>query len=119
MQQELDQRRLALKRALGFLPQARLPIRYDFALPSSVSPPSEKELIANLENQRLDLVGLRAGYQSQEETVRAAILAQFPKVPLGFTHASDNSNIYTTRFGITFDLPLFDRNQVAITTENT
>ncbi|HXL26055.1 MAG TPA: TolC family protein [Chthoniobacterales bacterium] len=117
LQQELDQRRLALKRAIGFLPQARLAIRYNFALPSSVSPPSEKELIANLENQRLDLVGLRAGYQSQEETVRAAILAQFPKVALGFTHASDNSNVHTTGFGITFDLPLFDRNQGAIATE--
>jgi outer membrane protein TolC len=117
LQQELDQRRLALKRAIGFLPQAQLAIRYDFALPSSVSPPSEKELIANLENQRLDLVGLRAGYQSQEDTVRAAILSQFPKVALGFTHASDNSNIHTTGFGITFDLPLFDRNQGAIATE--
>jgi len=117
IQQELDQRRLALKRAIGFLPQSQLAIRYDFALPSSVSPPSERELLANLENQRLDLVGLRAGYQSQEETVRTAILAQFPKVALGFAHASDNSNIHTTGFGITFDLPLFDRNQGAIATE--
>ncbi len=71
LEQELEQRRLALKRAIGFLPRAQLAIRHNFALPSSVSPPSEKELIANLENQRLDLVGLRAGYQSQEETVRA------------------------------------------------
>jgi outer membrane protein, heavy metal efflux system len=117
IQQELDQRRLALKRAIGFLPQSQPAIRYDFALPSSVSPPSERELLTNLENQRLDLVGLRAGYQSQEETVRAAILGQFPKVALGFAHASDNSNIHTTGFGITFDLPLFDRNQGAIATE--
>jgi outer membrane protein TolC len=117
LQQELDQRRLALKRAIGFLPQAQLPIRHDFALPSSVSPPSDKELFGSLENQRLDLVGLRQGYQSQEETVRAAILAQFPKVTLGFAHGSDASNVHTTGFGITFDLPLFDRNQGAIATE--
>jgi outer membrane protein TolC len=117
LQQELDQRQLALKRAIGFLPQAQLPIRRDFALPSSISPPSEKELVASLENQRLDLVGLRQGYQSQEETVRAAILAQFPKVALGFTHGSDASNVHTTGFGITFDLPIFDRNQGAIATE--
>lgn len=117
LQQELDQRRLALKRAIGFLPQAQLPIRHDFALPSFVSPPSEKELLGGLENQRLDLIGLRQGYQSQEETVRAAILAQFPKVTLGFAHASDSTNVHTTGFGITFDLPLFDRNQGAIATE--
>jgi outer membrane protein, heavy metal efflux system len=117
LQQELDQRRLALKKAIGFLPQTRLPIRHDFVLPSSLFPPSEKELLRDLENQRLDLVGLRQGYQSQEETVRAAILAQFPKTTLGFTHASDNSNIHTTGFGITFDLPIFDRNQGAIASE--
>jgi outer membrane protein, heavy metal efflux system len=117
LQQELDQRRLALRRAIGFLPAAQLPIQQDFALPSSVSPPSEKELVGSLENQRLDLIGLRQGYQSQEETVRTAILAQFPKTTLGFIHASDNSNVHTTGFGITFDLPIFDRNQGAIATE--
>ncbi len=117
LKQELDQRRLALKRAIGFLPEAQLPIRHDFALPSAVSPPSEKELLGGLENQRLDLIGLRRGYQSQEETVRAAILAQFPKLTLGFTHASDASNVHSTGFGVTFDLPLFDRNQGVIATE--
>jgi outer membrane protein TolC len=117
IEQELDQRQLALKRAIGFWPQAPLAIRSDFALPSSISPPAERELVGNLENQRLDLVGLRVGYQSQEETVRAAILAQFPKVALGFTHGSDASNVHTTGFGITFDLPLFDRNQGSIATE--
>src|SRR5260370_16598998 len=66
IQQELDQRRLALKRAIGFLPQTRLPIRYGFALPSSVSPPSKKKLLSNLKNQQLDLIGLRAGSPTQQ-----------------------------------------------------
>ena len=117
LEQELDQKRLALKKAIGFFPEARLPIRDDFVLPSSISVPSEPELLSNLENRRLDLVGLRQGYQSQEETVRAAILAQFPKVSLGFSRASDNTNVHSTGFGITIDLPIFDRNQGAIATE--
>jgi outer membrane protein TolC len=63
-------------------------------------------------------VGLRQGYQSQEQTVRAAVLAQFPKIILGFSHATDTTPVVTTGPGITIDLPIFDRNQgnVAIET---
>jgi outer membrane protein TolC len=79
--------------------------------------PSEGELVADLENRRLDLVGLRQGYQSQEQTVRAAVLAQFPKIILGFNHAGDTTPVVTTGFGITIDLPIFDRNQGNIAIE--
>jgi outer membrane protein, heavy metal efflux system len=52
--------------------------------------------------------------------VRAAVLAQFPKVVLGFNpHSSDNGpgSIHTMGFGITVDLPIFDRNQGNIAIE--
>jgi hypothetical protein len=61
-----DQGRLALRRTIGFLPQAWLIIQHDFALPSFCSPSSEKELLANLEDQQLNLVGLWLSYQSQK-----------------------------------------------------
>jgi hypothetical protein len=60
---------------------------------------------------------MKAGYASQDETLRAAILAQVPRIGLGFTRAGDTSNVQTLGFGITLDLPTFDRNQGNIATE--
>jgi cobalt-zinc-cadmium efflux system outer membrane protein len=117
LEQELDRQRLELKKAVGVLPEAELPIEHDLSLPSRLPLPSEGELVADLENRRLDLVGLRQGYQSQEQTVRAAVLAQFPKIVLGFSHATDTTPVVTTGPGITIDLPLFDRNQGNIAVE--
>jgi len=117
LEQERDRQRLELKRAVGVLPETELPIEQGVALPSALPLPSEGELVADLENRRLDLVGLRQGCQSQEQTVRAAVLAQFPKVVRGFSHGSDTTNVHTTGFGITIDLPIFDRNQGNIAIE--
>jgi outer membrane protein TolC len=116
LEQERDRQRLELKKAVGVLPETELPIEQGVALPSELRL-SEGELVADLENRRLDLVGLRQGYQSQEETVRAAVLAQFPKVVLGFSRGSDTTNVHTAGFGITVDLPIFDRNQGNIAIE--
>ena len=58
------------------------------------------------------------GYQAEEARLRAAILAQFPKINIGFTHARDTGDVVTTGFAITIDLPIFDRNQGAIAIEN-
>ena len=118
LEQELDRQRLELKKAVGVLPEVKLSIEKGIVLPSHLPLPPESELIADLENRRLDLVGLRQGYQSQEQTVRAAVLAQFPKVVLGFNpHSSDTTNVHTAGFGITIDLPIFDRNQGNIAIE--
>jgi outer membrane protein TolC len=80
--------------------------------------PSAAELISGIEERRLDLLALKSGYQAQEERLRAAVLAQFPKINIGFTHAGDTTNVITSGFGVTIDLPLFDRNQGTIATEN-
>jgi len=118
LEQERDRQRLELKKAVGVLPETGLPIQEGVALPSDLPLPSEGELVGDLENRRLDLVGLRQGYQSQEQTVRAAVLAQFPKIVLGFNpHSSDTTNVHTAGFGITIDLPIFDRNQGNIAIE--
>jgi outer membrane protein TolC len=68
---------------------------------------------------RPDLRALQAGYQSQEETLREAVLAQFPSLQLGVTRASDTAGdrsdigntVHTIGVGATLNLPLFDRNQ--------
>ena len=117
LEQELDRQRLDLKKTVGVSPETKLPVESDVSLPTEVSLPSQTELLADLENRRLDLIGLRQGYQSQEQTVRAAVLAQFPKVVLGFSRVSDVTNVHSMGFGVTIDLPLFDRNQGNIAIE--
>ncbi len=68
-------------------------------------------LLDGLEKRRLDLVALRLGYESEEATLRAAIKAQFPKVGLSFARANDTSDVRTRSYGVSVDLPIFDRNQ--------
>ena len=58
------------------------------------------------------------GYQSQEEKLRGAVLAQVPKITLGFSHASDTTHVITSGFSIAIDLPIFDRNQGNIAIEH-
>lgn len=117
MEQQREQERVALNQLLGF------PAEKILALQAKINPPelqglgSADQLVEGLDLRRLDLLALRHGYESQEERLRSAILAQFPKISLGFSRAGDTSNIITTGFGITIDLPLFDRNQGAIAIE--
>jgi outer membrane protein TolC len=86
-------------------------------LPTHVDPPDQRELFDNIESRRLDLLGLRQGYESQDATVRAAILAQFPKMSVAIVPASDTTNVHSTGFNVTVDVPIFDRNQGVIATE--
>ncbi len=64
-----------------------------------------------IQERRLDLLALKMGYQSQEERLREAIIAQIPKITIGFLHASDTTHVITTGFNVAIDLPIFDRNQ--------
>jgi len=93
-------------------------------LEKNIAPPDVKTLppvaqLANgLEERRLDLLALKSGYQSQEEKLRAAILSQFPKINIGFAHTGDTTNVITTGFAVTIDLPIFDRNQGVVAVES-
>jgi outer membrane protein TolC len=115
-ERELRRERLQLNQSLGLSPDADLKLR-DVELPSHFASPPVRELLDNLDNRRLDLVALRHGYQSQEATVRAAVLGQFPKISAGPELARDTTAIKTIGIGLTVDLPIFDRNQAAIALE--
>jgi len=69
------------------------------------------ERLQNLPELRPDLLALKAGYESQEANVRAAILAQFPSLSISLSRASDTSDVKTTGIGLNFNLPLFNRNR--------
>lgn len=109
-ERDLRHQRLALNQALGLGPDASVQVA-DVLLPERLELPSRDDLIADVERRRLDLLALRRGYESQEQTLRAAVLAQFPKIMLGFHQASDTTDVHSTGFGVSVDLPIFDQNQ--------
>src|SRR5438477_12445100 len=117
LEQEFEKQRLGLNKILGAEPEANVALRESLSLPTRLSPPAEHDLFNNLESHRLDLLGLRQGMESQDATVRAAILAQFPKMSVAIVKASDTGNVHTTGFNVTVDVPIFDRNQGVIATE--
>jgi outer membrane protein TolC len=67
--------------------------------------------------RRPDLLALQAGYRAQDAKLRAAILAQFPAITVGFVKARDNSNISSEGLSIALSLPLFDGNRGNIAIE--
>jgi cobalt-zinc-cadmium efflux system outer membrane protein len=117
LEQEFDKQRLGFNKILGMKPEINVRLRTGLSLPGHVEPPDEHDLIDNIESRRLDLLGLRQGYQSQDATVRAAILAQFPKMSVAFVRARDNTNVQSTGFNVAVDVPIFDRNQGVIATD--
>ncbi len=97
----------ALDALLGLLPQ----VRFAIAAPALPALPANPELlIADLPERRPDLAGLRLGYRSAEEDVRAAILGQFPAFTLGGSYGSDTSRVVSAGPSFAFALPIFDRN---------
>jgi outer membrane protein TolC len=87
--------------------------------PFSVDPGTGEvqRALADMTRRRPDLLALQAGYHSQNEKLREAILAQFPAITIGFNRARDNSNIRSTGFTIGLSLPLFDGNRGHIAIE--
>lgn len=113
---DVEHQKLLLNRAMGLPAETNVEIEA-IDLPTRLNLPSKQELLEKLEDRRLDLLALRRGYESQEQTLRAQVLAQIPKIGLGFNKDRDAENINTLGFGVTVDIPLFDRNQGAIATE--
>src|SRR5438034_3505481 len=117
LEQEFEKQRLGLNKILGVEPENNVRLRAGLTLPTHVEPPNERDLLNHVESRRLDLLGLRHGYESQDATVRAAILAQFPRISLAFVRAKDNTNVQSSGFNVAIDVPIFDRNQGVIATE--
>jgi outer membrane protein TolC len=112
IEQELTAQRLALSLALGQPADSPLKLKASAGWPElPASADSAPALLDGLEKRRLDLVALTLGYESAEASLRAAVKAQFPRISLDFAKARDTSDVHTRSFGVTADLPLFDRNQ--------
>lgn len=110
-----NQARHALDGLLGLEPGVQLRLRGQSVPQQPLSVASYRAALAALPDRRPDLLALQAGYRSADETLREAILAQFPLVSAGIDKArSAEEGVRTVGFNVTFTLPLFDRNQGAI-----
>jgi outer membrane protein TolC len=115
MQSDLVAARADLDKQLGLPPEVSLKL----APPApSPDPPPPETLVAEAIARRLDLQGLRAGYEAGEANLHKAILEQFPNLSLSLAAASDTANNKTIGPAIGFTLPLWNRNRgnIAIAT---
>jgi outer membrane protein TolC len=113
--QELDELKSwqELDGLLGLVPDVRFAIEVPHLPPM---PSDIDHLVTGLPEQRPDLIALRLGYRSADEDVRGAILGQFPALILGGSWNSDTTGVRSAGPTVTFDLPVFNRNQGKIAT---
>jgi len=110
-------RRHQLNALLGAAPDTPLALAAG-SLPPPLNPQRVSRSLDTLADRRPDLIALQYGYQSQEAKLRQAVLAQFPNVTIGMIGGRDNSGIYSVGPQVTFDLPIFDRNEGVIARES-
>lgn len=115
-ERKLSQARHDLNALLGLAPGLELSLVGDDSVPRLDSA-RVRAMLPDLARIRPDLRALQAGYRSQEEKYRAAVIAQFPLMDLGFNRARDTSAIYTNGFNLSLTLPLFNRNRGNIAIE--
>jgi len=113
-ERDLNQTRHDLDALLGLAPSVKLDLRPLPPPPARMSKARYEAALGTFRRRRPDLLALQKGYQSQEAKVRGAVLGQFPSLSVGFNRARDTSAINSEGWGITLNLPLFDRNRGAI-----
>ncbi|MHB1022038.1 MAG: TolC family protein [Acidobacteriaceae bacterium] len=105
-----------LNQLLGLRPEVQLPL-IDEGRSQPVSQAQFQAAVAALPHRRVDLLALAAGYQSQEQSVRQAVLAQFPALSAGVNKARDPvEGVNSVGLNVSLTLPLFNRNrgQIAV-----
>ena len=113
---QISKTRQDLNALLDLAPEVRL----DLVGSGDMTEPDNATIegyLKELPKRRPDLLALQAGYESQQQIFRKAVLAQFPALNIGITRARDTTDVYTTGIGITLSLPIFDRNQGNIAIE--
>lgn len=115
-ERKLSQARHDLNALLGLAPTLRLTLVGGDALPR-FDAAAIRALVPTLGRIRPDLRALESGYLSQEQKYRAAVMAQFPVLDVGFNRARDTSGIYTTGLNLSLSLPIFNRNRGNIAIE--
>lgn len=116
LERQLNTDRHGLNAFLGLSPEADVPLQETVDIPAV----DDKEIVAGLSDlasRRPDLLALQSGYAAQDQRYRAAIAGQFPNLTVGVTRARDNASVYSNGFGLTLNLPIFNRNRGNIAIE--
>ena len=116
LSRQISRNRHDLNALLGLAPDRHLHLVGDAQLPP-LDEARIKSAIEKIGERRPDLLALQAGYESQEQRFRQAVLAQFPALNIGLTRSRDTSGLYTQGFGISLSLPIFNRNRGNIAIE--
>jgi len=106
---DCEQARLDLNALLGLRPETRLRLEADDV--AHLGRLDADALFRGARAQRLDLLALRAGYDSQDVAVRKAVRDAFPSLALSLNLATDTANNKTLGPGVGFTLPLWNRNR--------
>lgn len=106
---QLDQQQ-QLDALLGLKPDVAVPLAAPLA-PPSLDAASIRQEAESISRRRPDLVALQLGYRAQEASLRAAVLAQFPPLSMGYDASQDNSRVRNGGPAVSLTLPIFDRNQ--------
>jgi outer membrane protein TolC len=113
---ELEQQHVAeradLNRVLGVDPSREIALDTSFQPADTV--PNADALLAELPTRRLDLLALQHAQRSHDENLRAAVLAQFPPVEIGFNTRREVDREGSFGVALSIDLPFFDRNRAAV-----
>ncbi|MDE2492154.1 MAG: TolC family protein [Elusimicrobia bacterium] len=119
VQLDADAARHALDYMLGLPPEARPQLKATEAPTSQpLSEEQFKAAVAALAAHRVDLLALQAGYESQEQRLRAAVLAQFPALDVGVQWGQDPAEgKHTTDLTLGVGLPIFNRNKGRVAVE--
>ena len=117
LEKQAEQQRLKLLRLIGLPADSQIRLKRGVPLPWRVVLPSTRTMLEGLQQRRLDLLALRQGYASQEAAVRASVLEQFPRITIGPTISRDTDNVRTIGFGLSIELPIFNRHQGKIAIE--
>jgi outer membrane protein TolC len=116
LERQQETRRRDLDVLLGLAPTVALPLDNRLDLPP-IDTATVAAILPTIGDRRPDLIALQLGYRSQEEKVRAAVLAQFPALVIGPSGGRDTTDVRSGGPQITMDLPIFDRNQGNIAIE--
>jgi len=111
-QRHLVVERAALNRAIGADASRQMALDDSFH-PADASPKRDV-LLAGLTRRRLDLIALQHAHRSDDEAIRAAVLAQFPPVEIGFGISREVDRVGSAGISLSFELPFFDRNQAPV-----
>lgn len=110
LQRRLLDQRQQLNALLSLQPGVELPL-VSALPPASLDAAQTRSQFDSVSRRRPDLVALQLGYRAQEANLRAAVLAQFPPLSIGYDASQDNSRVRNGGPAVSLGLPIFDHHQ--------